>query len=293
MPCCAFLSMDSLDGFQTSDHLLAAPMAVAGWRVAEVSWRDPHVDWARFEAVVVRTPWDYVTDVTAFIAVLEAIDRAPTRLANDRALMVWNLDKTYLRALTARGVPIVPTLWADTYDAAQTAHAFAHFDTDEIVVKPVVAAGACDTFRLDRATLAREQDALATTFAARPHMIQPFVETVITSGEISLFYFGGRYSHAIRKVPKSGDFRVQEEHGGILTALMPDPVVRSAGDAVMQALDATPLYARVDLVWWQGAPVLIECELVEPSLYLDFAAAAPQRFVDAFLDWYAAPIGSD
>jgi len=291
MPHCAFLTTDNLDGFQTSDHLLVPPMAAAGWRVTDVSWRDPQADWASFDAVVVRTPWDYLHDVAAFIAVLDAIDRSPARLANDHALMVWNLDKTYLRAMAAAGVPIVPTLWADTFDAAHTSGAFAHFGTEEIVVKPVVAAGAHDTFRLDRPTLAQDQDALAATFAARPHMIQPFVDTVIRSGEISLFYFGGRYSHAIRKVPKPGDFRVQEEHGGILTALMPDPAMRAAGDTAMHALDTAPLYARVDLILWQGTPVLIELELVEPSLYFDFDAAAPQRFVTAFLDWVSTSPG--
>jgi len=280
--------MDSLDGFQTSDHLLVPPLAAAGWRVTEVSWRDRRVDWAQFDAVVVRTPWDYVQDVAAFIAVLDAIDRAPVALANDHAQMVWNLDKKYLRDLAARGVPIVPTIWAGTYDAAHTARAFSQFGTDEIVIKPVVAAGAVDTFRLDRASLARNQGSLAKTFADRRHMIQPFVDTIITSGEFSLFYFGGRYSHAIRKVPKPGDFRVQEEHGGNLSAFTPDPALRAVGDAAMKALDVTPLYARVDLVLWHGAPVSMECELVEPSLYLEFDTAAPQRFVTAFLGWYAA-----
>ena len=280
--------MDSLEGFETSDHLLATPMAAAGWQVERVSWRDPRADWNRFDAVVVRTPWDYQDDVAAFIATLGAIAASRARLANDRALMGWNLDKRYLRDLAARGVRAVPTRWIETFDAAATADAFAAFGVDEIVVKPAVAAGARDTFRLTSAALAAHGGTLARLFAARAHMIQPFVDTVVADGEFSLFYFGGRYSHAIRKVPKPGDFRVQEEHGGILTALDPNPALRAAGDAAMRALPAPPLYARVDLVLWQNAPVLIEFELVEPSLYLNFDAGSPQRFVDAFLDWYAA-----
>lgn len=283
---CAFLSMDSLAGYETSDPLLVAPMAAASWQVETVSWRDPSADWNRFDAVVVRTPWDYQDDLAGFTATLDTIDASRARLANDRALMGWNLDKRYLRDLAARGVATVPTHWADTFDAANVADTYAAFNTGEIVIKPTVAAGARDTFRLTPAALEAALPTLMRLFADRPHMIQPFAPDILTEGEFSLFYFGGRYSHAIRKIPKPGDFRVQEEHGGILSALTPDPALRAAADTAMNALDAPPLYARVDLVRWRTNPVLIEFELVEPSLYLDHDPRAPQRFVDAFLDWY-------
>jgi len=278
--------MDSLEGFSVSDHLLIPPMADAGWEVDEVSWRDTSADWDRYDAVIVRTPWDYQDDPDAFLAVLDRIDASRARLANDRALMKWNLDKRYLRELDGRGVPVVPTRWADTWHDETADAAFATFGTQEIVVKPVIAAGATDTFRLDPPTLDVRSPDLAALFADRPHMIQPFIPSVLDPGEYSLFYFLGRFSHAIVKRPKPGDFRVQEEHGGILEAVTPDDTLRAAGDAAMAALDAPPLYARVDLVLWQDRPVLIEFELVEPSLYFEFDADSPTRFVAAFVDWW-------
>lgn len=286
MPRVAFLTMDSLDGFHCSDHLLHAPFEDAGWRVDAVSWRDPAADWDRYAAVIVRSPWDYQVDPGAFLRVLGKIDASRARLANDLALMTWNLDKRYLRDVAARGVAIVPTLWAEDWRDDDANEAFAAFGVNEIVVKPVVAAGAHDTFRLDRAALAAKQDALARLFANRLHMVQPFVASVLDPGEVSLFYFNGALSHAIVKRPKAGDFRVQEEHGGILAAFTPDAAFTSAGAAAMAALDTVPLYARVDLVMWNGAPALIEFELIEPSLYFEFDARSPVRFVRAFGDWY-------
>lgn len=112
------------------------------------------------------------------------------------------------------------------------------------------------------------------------------MRSIEDEGEVSLFYFGGTLSHAIVKRPKAGDFRVQEEHGGILERFTPGARWRDAGDTAMAALDTVPLYARVDLVTWNDAPTLIEFELVEPSLYFEFDAAASARFVDAFLAWF-------
>ncbi len=286
MPCYAFLTMDSLEGFHCSDHLLLAPMAAAGWPVEMVSWRDARADWDRYDAVVVRSPWDYQDDPAAFRATLERIDASRARLANDLALMIWNLDKRYLRDLEDRGVAIVPTHWRESWDDAAADGAFAAFGVEEIVVKPVVAAGARDTFRLTRAALDTQRPILARLFAHRAHMIQPFVTSVVTAGEYSLFYFNGALSHTIVKRPKPGDFRVQEEHGGILSRHTPDAALAAAGATALAALGVPPLYARADFVLWQGRPVMIEFELIEPSLYLDFDAEAPVRFVAALLAWW-------
>lgn len=171
VPRVAFLSMDSLDGFNCSDHLLVPPFEKAGWRVDTVSWRDRLADWNRFAAVIVRSPWDYQDDPAAFMDVLGTIDASRARLANDLALMKWNLDKRYLRDVEARGLAIVPTLWAAEFDPTQAENAFDRFAVDTIVVKPVVAAGAADAFRLTRSAFAAQHETLARLFTKRPHMI--------------------------------------------------------------------------------------------------------------------------
>src|SRR5690606_21485686 len=189
----AFLSMDRLDGFVQDDDLAVAPLAERGWAVETVSWR-AEADWAAYEAVVIRTPWDYQDDPDRFLAVLAGIERE-TVLENPLAVVRWNLRKTYLRDLEARGVPVVPTRWGEAGTAgAIPAHAAA-LGADEVVVKPVVSANADRTHRLRTARLGGAAGALAADFAAdfaaRAYMVQPFLPASATEGGFSLFYLGG------------------------------------------------------------------------------------------------------
>jgi hypothetical protein len=114
-------------------------------------------------------------------------------------------------------------------------------------------------------------------------MVQPFIESIRTEGEFSLFYFGGALSHAIRKVPKAQDFRVQEEHGASIEAILPDPSLVACADGILALVAPAPVYARCDLVRGpDGRFLLMELELIEPSMYLRMHPEAPQRFARAF-----------
>ena len=269
--------MDSLAGYTSDDDLAVAPLAELGWDVATVSWRDRTVDWNDFEIVVVRTPWDYQNEPDDFLDVLRKIDASKARLKNPLSIIEWNLDKRYLRDLETKGVMIVPTFWSE---GEVNEKAFSEwrsfFDSDELIVKPTVSATAQDTYRL------RKFDAeLATVFAKRSFMVQPFVNAIVDEGEFSLFYFSGEYSHTILKSPKTGDFRVQEEHGGLITAVAPEPQLRETADKIVASLSRM-LYARVDLVRNDRAEfMLMELELIEPALYFRMDAESPRRFAAA------------
>ena len=168
---------------------------------------------------------------------------------------------------------------------ASTLDAFTRFSTDRLVVKPTVSANADDTHVVAREDLDAWLPRLEALFAARGHLLQPFVDAITDEGEQSTFVFGGELSHAVRKRPAAGDFRVQEEHGGSLEPVAADAELRALTDAVMAALpvDEPPLYARVDAVRHDGRLVVMEVELVEPSLYLSLDATSPDRFVSAFV----------
>jgi len=294
-PICAFLTTDDLDGFFTYDRLTIPCFEELGWAVEEVSWREEAraaVDWSRFAVVVIRTPWDYQADPEAFMAVLARIDAA-TRLENSLALCRWNLEKTYLRDLAARGVGIVPTVWrapGASLDAAlfdELSALDGPAPVDEVVVKPVVSANADRTHRLGRGDLRRsgaEWAAAEADLAGRAAMIQPFLPAIVSEGEYSLFAFDGALSHAVLKPPGPGDFRVQEEHGGRIRAVSPEPALVTAGETVLAALGAlaeTPLYARIDFVRHRGRFLLMELELIEPSLYFPYDPESPRRFAEA------------
>jgi hypothetical protein len=291
--------MDNPDGFTIDDELAYAPLRSLGWSVETVSWRAPDVVWDNFDIVLIRSPWDYQNAPQDFIRILEQIDASKAELQNPLALVRWNLDKRYLRELEHRGIPIVPTLWGEnTADITNMDSWFFELATQkkssepapELIVKPVISANADHTYRLPFATRQTLAPMLREVFQNRAFMVQPFVSSVIEEGEFSLFYFAGAYSHTILKTPKAQDFRVQEEHGGIIQGVEPSAALRAHADAAMKVLWYVPLYARVDFVRLPSDGnherfVVMELELIEPALYLRMDAGAPERFANAVDAW--------
>jgi glutathione synthase/RimK-type ligase-like ATP-grasp enzyme len=277
---CAFLTMEDLTGFYAYDALAFEPLGQLGWSVDEVPWTRPQVDWKQYAAVVIRSTWDYQKQPARFLETLEEIELSGTRLFNPLEICRWNMDKRYLRDLQRKGVSIIPTLWGESIKLSDLDRWTGELNSERLVIKPVVGANADDTFVLSCSQLDEFEERLPL-FQARPFMVQPFVESIQSQGEYSLFYFGGQYSHAINKRPQAGDFRVQEEHGGQIRAVEADLAWKSAGQAVLDQLGEQLLYARVDLVYWSDEPTLMEVELIEPSLYFSYDADSAGRFARA------------
>ena len=283
MPSVAFLSTDNLEDFFVYDELLVPYFNQQGWEVDTVSWHKTTENWSRFDYVIVRSTWDYQQHAEAFLHCLKEIDASTATLLNPLALMQWNIEKYYLKDLKREGVPIVDTRWETTFNNDVIDSAFEQFDSEAIVIKPVLSANADDTFRLKRESWSESASLLAKTFEQRHFMIQPFLSSIVEEGEYSLFYFGGALSHAIKKVPQKGDFRVQEEHGGSLHTVDVDSAQRVIAEKALAAMPCDALYARVDLVKQNNQWAVMELELIEPSLYFNLDERSPLRFVDAML----------
>ena len=283
---CAFLTLEDSTGFVIDDELAYAPLAALGWRIDAIPWRQPQVEWHAYDAVVIRSTWDYINDPDAFLAVLAEIERSGTQLFNGLDLVRWNIRKTYLQDLAERGVAVVPTIWRERLNPGELPDLVSEVGTAEVVIKPVVGLNAHGAFRLDAQTACSRAGELSAYYTNRALLAQPFLSAITTEGEYSLFYFNGTNSHTILKTPKEADFRVQEEHGGVIRAVETEDALREAGDAALRAIGSLPLYARVDFVranddrgYW-----LMELELIEPSLYLRMDPGAPERFARALHD---------
>ena len=280
---CAFLTLDDATGFVIDDELAYPPLKALGWWVETISWRAPSCDWRKYDAVVIRSTWDYVDHPDAFLAALGQIESAGVPLFNSLELVRWNMRKTYLRDLAARGVPVVPTLWRERLVPGELPSLREEIGTSEMVIKPLLGLNARGVFRVNARTAGNPSAELCRHYAKREFMVQPFLSHVTSEGEFSLSYFNGQLSHTILKTPKSKDFRVQEEHGGVIQPAEAESELRAAGELALKALDSVPLYARADFVrandgrgFW-----LMELELIEPSLYLRMDPGAPERFAKA------------
>lgn len=277
--------------FVTDYDVSFAAMAARGWQVETVCWRDASLDWNSFDAVYICTPWDYTQHLQQFLEVLQSIEDSTAVLVNPLSLVHWTLEKTYLADLQQRGADIVPSRWFDDFDEQQIADCFQAFDAAKLIIKPTVGANAQDTYVLQEPIPAAMLAMLRSTFHQRAFFVQPFIDNIQAEGEFSLFYFGGDYSHAIRKVPKAGDFRVQEEHGGDIQSVQPSAALLAAGQRVLSLVKPQPVYVRADFVRGiDGRFLLMELELIEPSLYLRMEAGAADRFAAAFDQYVSGQI---
>jgi hypothetical protein len=247
---------------------------------AEITtWDDPAVDWTAYDAVVVRSCWDYISRRDEFLAWAASVPR----LHNSREVLTWNTDKVYLRQIEAAGVSIIETRW-DVADGDDLG------DHAEWVVKPSVSAGSLDTARWEsRADVYAHSAALVG--AGRTSMTQPYISSVDDEGETAMLFFGGEFSHAIRKGPilvRGEGIRQDRDGRGVNEVRTPTRAQHEVAAAALAAVDevlghpADLLYARVDLVTGaDGSPLLIELELTEPYLFLALADGGAGRLVDA------------
>ena len=283
---CAFLTLEERGDFVIDDECAIEPLAGLGWEVATLSWRQCEIPWTRFDAVIIRSTWDYWHDVPAFLETLAQINRQ-SRLANPLDLVHWNLAKTYMRDLEGKGVGVVQTLWLDGLGGQSAAACADRLGSGELVVKPVIGANGQDAFRFSRHEDPVRWDAIRQRFLDRACMVQPFMDKVIAEGEFSLFFFNGAFSHAILKTPAANEFRSQEERGAEVRAIEPEPALLSRGQQAMAALSTVPLYGRIDFVRNAADDFdVMELELIEPSLYLRMDPAAPARFARAIDAWF-------
>ncbi|MRK01163.1 hypothetical protein GEV27_06470 [Aeromicrobium sp. S22] len=278
----AFVTSSDHRAYDPDLPLLEAAAAEHGTRGEIVTWDDPEVDWGSYDAVVVRSCWDYIARREEFLRWAATVPR----LHNSVDVFTWNTDKVYLRQLQDAGVPVIRTLW----DVAAGDDLGDH---DEWVVKPTISSGSKDTARWStrEEVWAHSEELVA---AGRTSMTQPYISSVDEEGETAMLYFSGTFSHSIRKGPlllRGEGVRQDRDSREEITPRTPTARQREVADHALETatallgLDAAPLYARVDLVTAADAePILIELELTEPSLFLPQSDGGAGRLVQAVLN---------
>jgi hypothetical protein len=264
---------------------LRAALAEQGAAAEVVDWDDARVDWSRFRLALLRSTWDYSARLAEFLGWLDRTAQL-TRVLNPPPVVRWSLDKHYLAELRRAGAAIVPTLFVEPGDdpAAALQRLLRGEAAADIVIKPVVGSGSRDAQRHPRGEFGAMTAHVARLLGERRSvLVQPYLERVDDHGETALMYFSGEFSHAIRKGPL-----LQRGSGPTRALFAPEeitPRTPSADELALGAhvLRALPferlLYARIDLLRGaDGAPCVLELELAEPSLFLNYAAGAAARF---------------
>ena len=266
------------------ERLLLAGLEARGLRTARVAWSNPDFDWSRTRAAVFRSTWDYFERFAEFSAWMDRVERG-TRLFNAPELVRWNVDKHYLCDLAGRGVNVPVTRFIEHGETTTLREAFAACGWSEAILKPAVSGAARHTYRLNAANLDAHEPVLRELLLDEAMMLQPFLSSVLTQGELSLIVVGGRCTHAVRKIAKAGDFRVQDDHGGTVHPHTPAADEIAFAESAVAACPQAPLYARVDAVRdAAGALSLMELELVEPELFFRFHPPAADALAAAIAE---------
>ncbi len=279
----ALVTYDGRPDLSRSDQMLIEPLRERGISAIAAVWNDPSVEWRRFDAVILRSCWDYHRHADQFRDWIRRMDESGIRLLNSAKAIEWNMTKTYIASLANSGVRTIPTLWAS--HSLNLEAALAKTGWDPVVLKPSIGASA-EGIRLVAASDAASAQRVLNELSTRGTvMIQPVVPE-IADGELSLVFFQERFAYAVRKRPPLGSIFVNSGHGGKHElAGVSSQLIEEASQILETARRfAGPepfLYARVDGVEVDSHLVLMELELIEPGLFLDMA---PSRAVERFAD---------
>lgn len=279
----ALVTYTHLPDLDVDDQRLFEPLRIRGIDAVAATWDDPTVDWDTFDLVILRSTWDYPRRQDEFLA----WTRTVPRLANPATIVEWNTNKSYLQMLSSAGPPVIPTTWLEPGSNVVLP------TSGEYVIKPAVGNDAIDAGRylLDDRALRKLAEAHVARLLDRgvTAMLQPYLSGVDTAGETAMIHIGGSFSHAVNKsaildgpddgasVPATG-FQIRPHE--------PSATERAAAKIAMDAI-ATRfgndiLYARIDLIPDDdGSPIILELELIEPSLFLGYAPHATDRLAEA------------
>lgn len=256
-----------VDNLLKEDQIVRMALESKGYKVGRISWSDPEFDWSTTQAVIFRTTWDYFERYEEWTNWLEKTSQV-THMINPYTLIQWNMDKHYLRDLQLRNINIPETHYIEIGEKVTLAELLDHKGWEKAILKPCFSGAARHTYKID----GRASEAIETTFQElinkEAMMLQPFQENVVKHGEISIMVMGGTFTHAVLKIAKEGDFRVQDDFGGTVHNYTPTAEEIAFAEKAVSACEPSPHYARVDIIRDNyNELALIELELIEPELW--------------------------
>ena len=265
------------------DAYLTEAFQALGAETMRVDWADVAVDWAAFDAILIRQTWDYFERFDEFSIWLDRVESL-TRVFNPVPVMRWNADKRYLPELSDAGVATVPTqVIGRQHTVPGLAELMDQYGYATAVIKPAVSGAGRETWRIARQQASEHETRWQRLVAQEDMLLQPFMPAIVESGEVSLIVIAGQVTHAVRKIAAPGEFRVQDDHGGTVHAHAPTSVEIALAEQAIAAVQGEVLYARVDLVESSAGPLVMELELIEPELFFRQAPEAAEHLAQAVL----------
>lgn len=279
----AFATWSGMPELHPDDQLGARAFRQRGHEVFATPWDLAAVDWSAFDAIVLRTTWNYHLAYERFASWLGHVEGVQGCLFNSPAIVRWNAHKRYLLELQELGVTIPSTVYLEQGTSARLADVLAQIGWTAAVVKPAVSAGAHQTTLVGSGPDEDDEGRFSLLLAEGDVLVQELVAEIRDRGEHSLVFFDREFSHAVVKRPRNGEFRIQPWHGGTVEpASVPTTLIDQCA-GILESVPGSPVYARVDGVLTRTGWKLMEIEAIEPSLFFSSAEGAADRFAAALL----------
>lgn len=277
----ALVTYNRLLQLNSSDQLLIEPFRKQGYQPIIVRWDDKNVCWEDFDLVILRSCWDYHYRISQFLEWLDKLESLKVNLWNPVRIIKWNIDKKYLFELEKKGVSIVPTFLINKKNVQNIKSLLEIKGWEEIIIKPSVGASSYKIKRINTEKIYPDSPEITNILIHSDVIIQPFMEEIINKGEYSFIFIDKKFSHAIHKFPKKGEFRSQFEYGSKEVLYESKLQYIKETQKILEIIDSSLLYARIDGLIIDHQFYLMELELIEPYLYFKFEQMSAQKFVEA------------
>lgn len=256
-----------IDQVLLEDQILQTALEEEGLSVCKKDWADKKFNWENTKYAIFSTTWDYFERFDEFFKWIEKT-RCKTRFINTSDIIHWNIDKHYLQDLSIQGINIAPTLFVEKGEKQSLEDLFKQTGWLEAVIKPAISGAARHTYRVSSLNYIEFENIFQKLIKEECMLFQEFLHNITSKGEISLIMINGDYTHAIRKIAKEGDFRVQDDHGGKTENYTPSKTEIDFAQECLSAIPFKTLYARIDIVRDnKNKNSLSELELIEPELW--------------------------
>lgn len=270
-----------IDNILTEDRLLTDALEQKGFKVTRTFWDNEHFDWSNARFALFRATWDYFHRFNEFHDWLKN-KTGLIQFINPYSIIQWNMNKHYLGELRKKGVNIPPTLFLEQGELSSLKELLRQTGWKKAILKPAIAGAARHAYLFDVSSVDQYQDVFQQLISTESMLLQEFQEQIVSKGEVSFMVFGGKYSHAVLKKVKSGDFRVQDDFGGSLHEYTASKEEREFVESVIAQCEVLPVYARVDVMWDNSDQLcLSELEMIEPELWFRKAPSSAEIMANA------------
>ena len=272
---------ENIQNVLIEDNFAKEALERKGLKVARTNWDNPGFDWSDTHFAIFRTTWDYFNRFEEFSKWLDDTSKK-TKFINPIETILWNIDKHYLLDLKEKGINIPDTIFIETGDERTLSDLFHQSGWNDCILKPSVSGAARHTYKLNKENISEHESIYKELISKESMMIQEFQYKVLTKGELTFVVFGGKFSHAILKKAKHGDFRVQDDFGGkVHNYNASTEEIRFAED-VVSLCNPLPVYGRVDAILDNQKKLAVsELELIEPELWFRYYTTSADIFAEA------------